>query len=184
MPVNSDRIIDKCAANLQRYRGLMVLSRESLGDGSEVALRFVGFDPTRERPTLQSIIQKVPDGACRIAAFDNHDGYTDIIIAGRQLNWRSAAQLYRGSKDPYTVIHSDNAYSGCKQLATAQTDSTLSAWSLNEGGLLSYQEYTIPEDKFAPTTMTPLVPLLDHQNDRFSVLQHPILGKKIFCRGS
>lgn len=180
MPVNSDRIIDKCVANLRRYRGLMVLSRESLDDGSEVSLRFVGFDPTKERPVLQSIIQKVPDGACRIAAFDNHEGYTDIIVAGRQLSWRSAAQLYRGSKDAYTAIHSDTAYLDCKQLVIAQTESTLSAWSLKSTGLLSYQEYTVPEDSSAPATMTPIVPMLDQQNDRFSVLQHSVLGKKVF----
>jgi hypothetical protein len=178
--VNSDLIIDKCVATLNRYRGLMVLSRDPLGDGSEVALRFVGFDPLKDRPILQSIPQKVPDGACRIAAFDNHDGYTDIIIAGRQLNWRSAAQLYSGSKDPYTVINSDNAYLDCKQLAIAQTNSTLSAWSLKQDGLLSYQEYTIPKDGSAPATMTPIILLLNQQSDRFSVFQHPILGKKIF----
>jgi hypothetical protein len=180
MPVNSDRIIDKCVANLRRYRGLMVLSRESLGNGSEIALRFVGFDPTKERPVLQSIVQKVPEGACRIASFDNQDGYTDIIIAGAQLNWRSAAQLYRGSKEPYGVVHNENAYADCRQLAVAQTASSLSAWALNDNGLLSYQEVVLPEDGSVPTVVTPVIPLLKQQTDRFAVLQHSTLGKKVF----
>lgn len=63
----------------------------------------------------------------------------------------------------------------------AQTKDALSVWPLSKDALLSYQEFSI-SDAAAPRTRTTAIPLMNRSSasDRFTALQHPKLGQKLF----
>ena len=181
MPNNAVEILDKCVANLPMFRGLFVLFKDKT---DAVRLLFVGLNPSKQNPVLKSIAQPVPAGARLLASFDNKDGFTDLLIAGRTLTWRSAQDCEDGSrKEPETLCSDDNI-SGAIQLHVAQSKNILSTWALNEGSLLSYQEFVIAQEDSdnVPAQRTSLLPLLQGtvRSKRFSAIQSPKLGQKLF----
>ncbi|OCL02909.1 hypothetical protein AOQ84DRAFT_443053 [Glonium stellatum] len=182
MPCNPDQIVDKCVANLRLYRGLFVLYKQTKDSLVAENLRFVGLNPTKKNPTLTTIVQRLPEGASRIASFENSDGYTDLVVSGEKLTWRSAQDCFTGSAVPFTTLSNDPAISDLAQIRLAQSKELLSIWCLNKESLLSYQEYNIMDDLSAPTKRTPVIPLMNRESnsDRFTALQHPALGQKLF----
>ena len=161
------------------YRGMFVLFKESKSVGSKISMRFVGFDPEEPTPVLQSIDQQVPDGANQIATFDNVDGLTDLLIAGKQLSWLSAKAGIQGRKNGIIIEDSD-AYTDTTQLQIAQSNGGVIVWSLTSSSVLSCQEFTITSSYTPPGKKTKATPLLDQdgRSDRFATLPNPRLGQK------
>lgn len=179
MPCNPDRVIDKCVANLPLYRGLFVLYREE--SDHPLQLRFVGLNPTKENPTVTSISQPVPKMANHLASFENKDGYTDLLISGDALTWRSAQQCFDRTQNRPHVLSEDTKLLNLVQMSIAQSKDVLSVWALNTEFSLSYQEFTL-EAGAPPSQRTPAIPLLEKTSGsgRFAALQSPTLGQKLF----
>ncbi|KAJ4250995.1 hypothetical protein NW762_011645 [Fusarium torreyae] len=182
MPCNPDKIIDKCVANLKQgnfmYRGMFVLYQKAATDPTK--LSFVGFNPTKENPTLRSINQKVPPGAAFLSSIENGKGSTDLIVCGAELTWHKSRDCLTGTPS-WTTLSKAGSYSDVCQLHIAQSDNVISAWTLHDNHTLAYQEFDFHEGS-APTPRTPLIPLLDQtqSTNRFAALQNPKLGQKLF----
>ncbi|OAP62182.1 hypothetical protein AYL99_04385 [Fonsecaea erecta] len=181
MPVNAGQIVSKCIANLPMYRGMFVLYKESKHISSKLSMRFVGLDPEEATPVLKSIEQIVPADANQIASFDNGNGFTDLLIGGKQLSWVGAQGCVEGNTEPITLDTSD-AYVDVKQLHVSQTKEWLSVWSLTASATLSYQEFDARTTFVEPMPRTPPIPLLlgDSTSDRFATVQSLRLGQKLF----
>lgn len=179
MPCNPDRVIDKCVASLELYHGLFVLYQEE--SDNPLQLRFVGLNPTKKNPTLQEISQPVPEMANHLASFENKYGYTDLLISGDALTWRSAQQCYKGKQNRPHVLSEDTKLSNLIQMSVTQSKDVLSIWALNTEFSLSYQEFTM-EAGAPPSQRTPAIPLLEKTSGsgRFAALQSPTLGQKVF----
>jgi len=169
------------------YRGMFVLYQESPHTDAKISMRFVGLDPEEPTPVLQSIDQLVPDGAREIATFDNSDGLSDLLIAGKQLSWLSAEACIQGRKQA-TVISESSAYTDCTQLEIAQAKSTVTVWSLTVSSVLSSQKFVISSTSTAPVKKTEATPqpVQDQKIDQFSVISNSKLDQKtgIMTRGA
>ncbi|QIX02072.1 hypothetical protein AMS68_007589 [Peltaster fructicola] len=183
MPCNPRYIVSKCVANLKRYRGLLVLYREVKESEQPLQMRFVGYDAAKPNPTLQSITQRVPPDAAHVASFENKKGLTDFLISGKGLHWLKSMDCFKGRNNGGhpVVLDNDAAHSDLEQFFTAQSQDVVSAWSMSKSRVVSYQEYSIPEDEAPMKALTPVIPLLDQEDSKaFSALQHPKLGQKLF----
>lgn len=168
LPTNTDQIISKCVGNLSMFRGMYVLYKESTG---KVSMRFVGLDPEESFPVLQSIAQIVPEGATQIASFDNADGLSDLLIAGKQLSWLSAHDGIRGLIKS-TTIDESNAYASCTQLQVSNaTNGVMTVRSLVPSATPTSQDFVIPSNG-APTKSSEAmsIPGQDKTSDSFAVV--------------
>jgi hypothetical protein len=169
LSVNTDQIISKCVGNLSMYRGMYVLYKEST---AKVSMRFVGLDPEEPSPVLQSIDQIVPEGATQIASFDNADGLSDLLIAGKQLSWLSAQDGIQGRKN-LTAIDESNVYAGCTQLQVSNaTDGAMTVRSVAPLATPTSQDFIIPSSGAAPTKTSEAMPIpgQDKTSDSFAVV--------------
>ncbi|KAL2670302.1 hypothetical protein Neosp_014769 [[Neocosmospora] mangrovei] len=179
LPTNAIRVLDKCPANIPSQRGLVVLYEES----DSLQLKFVGFNPSKDNPTLRSFPLTVPKGATRLASFENDSGFTDLLVSGAHgLNYRTAQQIFQVDKSPFTVLSSDPVFANTTQIQVAQTKEQLSIWTLSPEKALSYQEFSMPEKGKLPAEITPVIPLLDKvsKDGRFACLRNPQLGQRLF----
>lgn len=167
LSVTTDQILSKCVANLSMYRGMYVLYKEN---PSKVSMRFVGLDPEEPHSVLQSIDQVVPEGTTQIASFENADGLSDLLIAGKQLSWLSAGDGIQGRKKPIP-IDTSNAYEGCTQLQP--TNPTMGAMTVRSVALAqpTSQDFVISSSG-APTKQSEALPIpgQDKTSDSFAVV--------------
>ena len=183
MPFNADQIVDKCVAKLREFRGLFVLWKQNVASKYADELCFVGQDPSKPDSTIEPIFLTVPEGASRIASFNNRDGYTDLIVSGKELLWCSAQQCYKPTSTfPFKTLNNDPDVSDLSQIRVAQSGDFLSVWCLGRKSLLSYQEFMCQKGESPPLELTPRIHLMKQsdRSDRFAALQHPRLGQKIF----
>ncbi|KAF5558478.1 hypothetical protein FPHYL_7387 [Fusarium phyllophilum] len=179
LSTNAIKVLDKCPANIPLHRGLFVLYEES----DALQLKFVGFNPTKENPTLRSFAQPVPTGATTLASFESHSGFTDLLVSGADgLSYRTAQQVFQVDKTPFTILSSDPAFGNATQVQVAQTTQHLSIWTLSPDKALSYQEFSVPEKGQTPAELSPVIPLLDKvgKDGRFACLRSPKLGQRLF----
>jgi len=161
------------------YRGVFVLYKETEAADSKISMRFVGLDPEESTPVLQSISHLLPDGANQIATFDNVDGLTDLLIAGKELSWLSAKDCSKRGKKPL-IIDNSSAYENTTQLQAAQTSEAITVWSLTSSSLLSHQEFTNTSSDTPPEKKTEVTPTIDQDggSDRFATLLRARPGQK------
>ncbi|EWY82057.1 hypothetical protein FOYG_14177 [Fusarium oxysporum NRRL 32931] len=179
LPTNAITVLGKCPGNIPLHRGLFVLYEES----DSLQLKFIGFNPTKENPTLRSFAQPVPKGATTLASFESDSGFTDLLVSGADgLSYRTAQQVFQVDKSPFTVLSSDPAFEHTTQMQVAQTKEHLSIWSLSPEKALCYQEFSIPAKGSLPAEITPVIPLLDKvsKDGRFACLRNPKLGQRLF----
>ncbi|KAF4497937.1 hypothetical protein FAGAP_5884 [Fusarium agapanthi] len=179
LPTNAIKVLGKCPANIPLHRGLFVLYEES----NTLQLKFVGFNPTKENPTLRSFPQPVPKGATTLASFESHSGFTDLLVSGADgLSYRTAQQVFQVDKTPFTILSCDPAFVNATQMQVAQTKDHLSIWTLSPEKALSYQEFSVPEKGQLPAELSPAIPLLDKvgKDGRFACLRNPNLGQRLF----
>ncbi|KLP05067.1 Uncharacterized protein LW94_14144 [Fusarium fujikuroi] len=179
LPTNAIKVLDKCPANIPLHRGLFVLYEES----DSLQLKFVGFNPTKENPTLRSFPQPVPKGATTLASFESQSGFTDLLVSGADgLSYRTAQQVFQVDKTPFAILSSDPAFGNATQMQVAQTKDHLSIWSLSPEKALSYQEFSVPGKGQLPAELSPVIPLLDQvgKDGRFACLRNPKLGQRLF----
>lgn len=153
------------------YRGMFVLYKSSPSDGSKVSMRFVGLDPEEETPVIQSIDQIVPDGATQIATFDNADGLSDLLIAGKQLSWLSSDACIRGRLNA-TAIDDSSAYIGSTQLEVIQNKDTIVVWSVVPSSAPTSQEFSVATSNTKPMKKTEATPApdQDHKSNHFALI--------------
>lgn len=171
LPVNPNQIMAKCIGNLSMYRGMFVLYKSSPSDGSKVSMRFVGLDPEEKTPVIQSIDQIVPDGATQIATFDNVDGLTDLLIAGKQLSWLSADACIQG-RQKAIAIDGSGAYTDSTQLQIVQNKDTIVVWSVIPSSAPTSQEFGVASANTKPMKKTEAtaVPDQDQKSDHFALI--------------
>ncbi|KAF5964697.1 hypothetical protein FCOIX_13289 [Fusarium coicis] len=179
LSTNAIKVLDKCPANIPFLSGLFVLYEES----DSVKLKFVGFNPAKENPTLRTFPLPTPKGATALASFDSHSGFTDLLVSGTDgLSYRTAQQVFQVDKTPFTILSSDPAFHNPTQMQVAQTKDHLSIWTLSPEKALSYQEFSVPEKGQLPAELSPVIPLLDKagKDGRFACLRNPKLGQRLF----
>ena len=182
MPTNPLGILDMCPANLPLYRGLFVLYKEN--SARPLQLKFIGFDPCEDNPILTIFDQPIPEDANRIASFENKAGFTDLLVSGKSLAYRSSQQFFEEDKSPLRIASDDPLMTNLSQFYAAQSNDILSVWSLGKQNTLAYQEFSVPTTPGdePPAQITPAIPLLDNLggSGRFTALQNQILGQKVF----
>ncbi|KAK2002477.1 hypothetical protein LX36DRAFT_729506 [Colletotrichum falcatum] len=180
LPINPNEIMAKCIGNLSMYRGMFVLYKShSLSGGSDVSMRFVGLDPEEETPVVQSIDLVVPDGATQIATFDNADGLTDLLIAGKQLSWLSADACIQG-RQAATVIDDSSSYNGLTQLQIVQGKDSVVVWSVAPSSAPTSQEFSVAASNTKPMKRTEATPERDQdrKSNRFALIAGSGSGQK------
>lgn len=169
LPVNTDQVISTCVGNLSMYRGMYVLYKEN---PNKTAMRFVGLDPEEPNPVLQSIDQIVPEGATQVASFDNADGLSDLLIAGKQLSCLSAQDGIQGRRNPI-VIDTSNAYAGYTQLQVSNpTAGALTVRSVVPSAQPTSQDFVINSGGAPLTKKSEALPIpgQDKTSDSFAVV--------------
>lgn len=179
LPTNAIQVLDKCPANIPLHRGLFILYEEI----DSLQLKFVGFNPAKENPTLRSFSLPVPKGATTLASFESQSGFTDLLVSGADgLGYRTAQQVFQVDKSPFTILSSDPAFGNATQMQVAQTNDHVSIWTLSTQKALSYQEFSVPQKGQLPAELSPVIPLLDKfgKDGRFACLRNRKLGQRLF----
>ena len=114
------------------------------------------------------------------------------------MKWRSAADCFTKSKDPYQEPFAYQPPTGVsfpknvpltspKHVSVAQAGKRISLWTLDQNSLLTYKELLIsskpPKGKVPPPQeLSPWIPLLESRsnNEHFASIQNPRVGQKLF----
>ncbi|KAK3367704.1 hypothetical protein B0H63DRAFT_489653 [Podospora didyma] len=170
-PINSQKILDLCAATINGSRSLVALTQEAVPTGVTASstapaapqMRVLSLFEAGGEFTLMDIVQKCPPNSAMVRTLTNSDGNDDLLIAGGGMYFMSGSGCAQGQQGPDPqVVSSDTTYQTPQQFEVAQQGEQVSIWVRTSTQDVNYQEYQSQAGAAPLQSSTPIVPLLVH----------------------